>query len=1175
MKTVKKLLAVFLALAFVFCIAQPAYGLNQRGFKTASLSFSVISDLHYYPQSMMGDKSETWLNDCRNEAKEYNESDAILDCALTAIGEKAAKEGTKYVLIPGDLTRNSEYEAHVQLAQRLEAFEKEYGIEVITINGNHDIGNKNAATYENNVKEPAKAITAAEFREVYKNLGYDIATEEFKPTTDDGHGMLSYVVDMEDSYRLIAVDSCIYDPDEKGFSKTEGYISDEQLGWIKSKAAEAKADGLTPFVMLHHGLAAHMKLEPSVTWAFVLNDYMDVAEQLADCGINYAFTGHLHTNDISSVTSDNGNTLYDCETPSLTGFPNQYRNVVFETYQNGETLATYENYDADCVKAVSVDGKTYPQGKFKYDSFALCFGGGRSADGKPNVTEFLLGMVDGFLSTFIKDITEAGGILEYLKESMGLDLKEIIAGFLEPYIGDGIGLGGYSIFSADNIMWFIEDLCDQIEELYLNDPEALNDALRPILDEIFSMKISDVPCTEFIDTYGFGDASRGGNLGEVVLSAMYYWYTGNEDISNDKFLLDAIDQLENGDVAFDIFDTLLDIAFNDIIDGMILSKLEIRVDTLFGDSCVGQAVGNGLNEKVLRYILRDDFSYKNLVDTVFGLGVLPYDSLYDVLDKLVIQEYLTDSQIESVGHTLAYSLADFATDSVPQEKGDYDVTYSSAKVIPEATRANYRIPTMVSVTMGDDSSNSATVNWFSKSSLEATDIEIYELNGQNITFTGKATDSKSVPFTITASQQIVERYYPGIDIGIMGVFKYYYNMYQHTVKLTDLKPGTRYVYRVGNEKYGWWSETGTIETSDGGDSVTFFHMTDPQSQNEKQYQTAWANTVKTAYELYPESKFIACTGDLVDCGMNTNQWQWMFDTASENLMSTYLMPVTGNHEEKDDYSTVSNFVLPNMPEQDASTGVYYSYTYNNVHVAVLNTNDLDASEALNEQQVEWLKNDMNSSDAQWKVVTLHKALYSNGSHYDDDDVCAMRDQLCSLIPELGIDLVLQGHDHVYMRTHSLDGNEVVEEKKISLSYNSQVYDTYVNPTGTSYVIGGCSGVKAYHVKDVSLTDELFPRAAKAVDFGAQSFSAIQIVGGVLYYNAYSVDGDETVCIDKFAISKDGSGVETDETADILPDIVEPAQTNTLQTIMKYVCKVFTVAWNIFRMYVLEYAWKCN
>ena len=143
--------------------------------------------------------------------------------------------------------------------------------------------------------------------------------------------------------------------------------------------------------------------------------------------------------------------------------------------------------------------------------------------------------------------------------------RRIIAGFLAPYIGDGIGLGGYSIFSADNIMWFVEDLCDQIEELYLNDPEALNDALRPILDEIFSMKISDVPCTEFIDTYGFGDASRGGNLGEVVLSAMYYWYTGNEDISNDKFLLDAIDQLENGDVAFDIFDTLLDIAFNDII----------------------------------------------------------------------------------------------------------------------------------------------------------------------------------------------------------------------------------------------------------------------------------------------------------------------------------------------------------------------------------------------------------------------------------------------------------------------------------------------------------------------------------------------------------------------------------------------------------------------------------
>lgn len=1174
MKAVKKFLAVFIVLSLVFCIAQPAYGLDQRGQMTDSVYFSVMSDIHYYPESLMGDKSEQWYSDCRAGAKQYNESDAILTSALTAVGEKAEEQGTKYLLIPGDLTRNSEYEAHVQLAKKLEAFEAEYGIQVIVTNGNHDVNVDAACTYENNFAQPTRATTAAEFREIYKNLGFDLATEEFKPTTENSHGMLSYVVDLNEGYRIIVVDGCIYDPDERGYSETGGYISDEQMKWIEAKTKEATAADKTPFMMIHHSLAPHMELEPSVTQDFTLVDYRAKAEAFADLGINYAFTGHLHTSDVSSVVSDKGNALYDCETPSLTGYPNQFRNVVFETYENGETLASFNNVDADSVLAISVDGKTYEQGTFKYDSFAICFGGFLSDDGYADVTEFLLGMASGALGGIANDIVSGGGILEYIK-GLGIDVEEILKSFLSPYIGDGIGLGGYNIFSTDNIMWFVEDLCSQIEDLYLKDTSALIDALRPILNKLMSIPVSTKPCTKFIDDYHFGDASKPGTLGDAVLSAMCYWYSGNEDISDDAFMLDTIEQFENGDTIFTFFDTLLDVAFNDLVDGLLLSKLEIRLDTLFGDSCIGKKLGNGLNKNVLKYVLREDFSYKNLVDTVFGLGVLPYTSLFDVLDKLLIEEYLTDSQLESVGHTVAYSLSDFVTDSNPIKFGDYDVTYSSAKVTPEATTKNYRLPTMITLTMGEDSQTSATLNWFSKESLSATDIEIYKADGSTVTFTGNATDQEDVPFSMTKSEKIVERYYPGIDIGVIGFFKYYFNMYQHTISLTNLEPGTKYVYRVGNEEYGWWSETGTIETADGGNEVTFFHMSDPQSQNEKQYKQGWANTVEAAFKLYPDAKFIANTGDIVDFGMNNNQWQWVLDTAASNLMSTYHMPTTGNHESKDEHSTVNNFVLPNVPEQDTASGVYYSYTYNNVHVAVLNTNDLNSDEALNEAQVEWLKNDMNQSDAQWKIVTLHKALYSNGSHYDDDDVCAMREQLGKLMPELGIDLVLQGHDHVYLRTHSLDGNEIVQEKKVNLSYNNQVYESYLNPAGTSYVISGCSGVKTYLTKDVSLTDKLFPRAAKIVNAQSQVFSAIQIVDGVLYYNSYLVDGDEYECIDKFAIDKDGSGVQTQEPADIEVDKVETEKANVLDMIIKYLGKILNVAWNVFRMYVLEYAWKCK
>jgi hypothetical protein len=75
-------------------------------------------------------------------------------------------------------------------------------------------------------------------------------------------------------------------------------------------------------------------------------------------------------------------------------------------------------------------------------------------------------------------------------------------------------------------------------------------------------------------------------------------------------------------------------------------------------------------------------------------------------------------------------LDDFATDFDDIAFPDTDVTFSSEKVTPKATTQNFRLPTMVSVTMGEDSQTSAYINWFSKSTLEATDIEIYEYDSE-------------------------------------------------------------------------------------------------------------------------------------------------------------------------------------------------------------------------------------------------------------------------------------------------------------------------------------------------------------------------------------------------------------------------------------------------------------
>lgn len=1171
MKISKKVISVILAIVLVLCtIPFATFAQNVNGDAINTISFGTFSDVHYYPQALTvdenGNKTDAWKEASRIDCKQYEESEDILLTALETYKIRAKEKGMKYLLVSGDITRNAERMAHTEFARILREFEEESGIQAIVINGNHDINSVRAAQYTNNVAEQAETITYQDFRDIYADLGYDIASDEYavdyvdgKPVVKAIPNALSYTVDLDEKTQLIVVDSCIYSFDEANRPETGGEISADCLKWIGEKADEATAQGKANFIMLHHNVAPHMECEPSVTFAFPLYNYVECAEFFAAHNIHYTFSGHLHQADVSKVVNDDGDVVYDAETGSLTSFPNTYREQTLTLYENGECEMAYENVDFDANAQYVHDGKAYAQGEFKKESFGICYGGAllEGGDGTASVVGFAKGLIANYLTGIIDDIREDGGILGYLKSSFDIDLAAIIGDFLAPYIGNGIYVDGYSILSKDNLMWFIEDLCQQIEELYINDPDALWNALEPIIAKIADFQVSDLPCTELIDEVGIGDPNKPGTLEDLIFSAIYYFYTGNEDSADNAFLQDAIKNFGNGTKSNEIFFYLIDIVYDDILYGMILDKLEIRLDKLFSDHKLTQEMATNLN-KGLSYVLKGDFSYGNLVDTVFALGILPYTSIYDILDQMLIQEYWTDSMNEILGTQLVYFLNDFSSDSNPQLKGDYNVSYVSNNQAEtmEISQENYRLPTMLSVTVGDDSQTQANIGWFSKSTLKATDIEIYE--GENGKFTG----------TIEKSEEIVDRYFPGIDLGFIGLFEYHFDMYRHSVKLSNLKPGTTYTYRVGNAERGWWSDWGTITTSDNSDEVTFFHMSDPQAQSAAQYERGWGNTVAQAFKLYPNADFIMNTGDMSDHGNNTKLWQRFFDTPEE-LANTYIMPTAGNHEGMDDFTLTSNFIMPNVPEQDETTGTYYSFDYNNVHIAVLNTNNLDENEALSADQLEWLKNDMQSSNAKWKVVSLHKALYSNGSHYDDDDVCAMREQLGSLMPDLGIDLVLQGHDHVYLRTYSLDGNKVVTEEKSYLTYQDEVYKTMVQPTGTTYAISGCAGVKYYQTKDVSDTDSLFPRAEKIYDAYSSMFSAIQIKDGILYFNAYSVEGDEVTCVDSFAIQKDTDQGEVLD-PELWPEEELPQEEteNLIEKILAVLKKILTVVWNIFNIYFI-------
>lgn len=1094
-----KVISILLSLAILIACIPMSVSAN-----TASIRFGVVTDIHYYPDSLKGDRGEAWQTFLKNKHKEYDENNSLLSNALDGVMRNAAEGGATYLLVPGDLTKDGELEGHKALAEKFRAFEKETGIPVFVIPGNHDVNNSKACTFENGVQEPAEPTSPEQFREIYAEFGYDEADSVFVPKEGNKGGMLSYALTLGE-YRLIAIDSCMYSEDngaEGNEHMTDGRIGEDLLEWVLAECKKADEQGLTIVGMQHHNLVPHMEIEEATFWAFVTQDWEKIADAYADAGMHYLFTGHLHTNDVASYVSDNGETIYDILTPTLTGFPNNYRIVDFTSDGKNTDLDMKLMEIDEYRNVVSEDGTVYEK-PFKYTySFGRTFGEG-------GVKTLVMDSIEPLITDIFAEISETGGLIKYLA-SKNLDLEKIIVDALGT---NGLALGPVEILTvSSNVMGFINDLGAQIDEVYVNQPEITIDKLEAIVDKLLNFKVSDKPATRNTELLGFEINEEYCTLADIAVSVMLNFYSGDEDISDYPWITDALEGFDSGVLAEEFFTLLLEVVKDDLVKNEILANLDFNPGELFPEGTLFYVFGAILQEGV-ELLLGGNNSFLNLVESVLSIPFVPedYSSIDSIIDTL-LGEYITFSQYEAWGGTIAWMLGSLCTDDNPDVLSDSNVILSyDGKVDVEATKDNYRLPSQITVTLGEDSSTEANITWLTKYSLTDTDIQIAPYS-ENPDFSDEIPDG----VTVTATSETVVKSYPGADLGILALLPFEKDYTKHTVKLSGLEPGEKYSYRVGNAEYGWWSDAGVITTAEGGDEAfTFFYVTDPQAQREDQYER-FGEVIETAAKTYPDGRFIVSAGDQVDMGTNIKHWRYLLNS-TDSLLNLPFMPTTGNHEDEGAVLT-ENFVLPNVPEQELDTGVFYSYDYNDVHFTVLNTND-DEDDKLSDAQIEWMKNDIKSSDAKWKIVVLHKALYSNGSHYDDGEVEGMRAQLGSLLPYLGVDLVLQGHDHVYMRTDVLSGNVVVPTKEGTKTYNGLDYSVKYNPLGTLYSICGTSGVKVYHTKDAAATDEKFPRAEAIVDVENSMFSAITVDGDTLYYNAYQVDGDEAVRVDNFAIEK--------------------------------------------------------
>jgi 3',5'-cyclic AMP phosphodiesterase CpdA len=300
---------------------------------TGDLRVAVWSDVHVLPDTLIGGNTQSpeFLQAMASDRKMFAESAAILDAAV----EQVKIDAPEVLIIPGDLTKDGEMLSHQYLATKLNEVKAALpNIKIYVINGNHDVtpGNYSSRSIDYSTTPPSTTptVSQADFKNIYTGFGYGDSTNEYyTPPAGKKAGGLSYVAHPKKGFTFIAIDAGKYSADAAPGPGASGHITPDLMNWVVEKVTEAKEKGDLVFAMVHQGLVPHFSLEPVFLAEYLTDNYQDDAQTLADAGLRYVFTGHMHANDIASVTTDHGNTLYDIETGSLVTYPSPTRLVGF------------------------------------------------------------------------------------------------------------------------------------------------------------------------------------------------------------------------------------------------------------------------------------------------------------------------------------------------------------------------------------------------------------------------------------------------------------------------------------------------------------------------------------------------------------------------------------------------------------------------------------------------------------------------------------------------------------------------------------------------------------------------------------------------------------------------------------------------------------------------------
>lgn len=280
------------------CKKEPIFNENN------DIKIAVATDIHYFAKEYYEECS--WFEDemLYGDGKMVTYADEIIDAFIDSV----IKQKVDMVLLTGDLTFNGEIGSHQALAEKLKRLE-DNGVQVAVTAGNHDIDNIYTKGYGKDDYIEVDNISGEDFKDIYKDFGYDISVCEHKES-------LSYEIHLNDKYSLIVIDSNTHEMTTGSALDTGGKITDSTKKWLMNRLEYSKKNNRVPLIAMHHNLGIHSEL---LNNGYTIADNETFIDLFHSYSVPIVLSGHLHMQSILDVDG-----IKEIATSSLVVNPLQY-----------------------------------------------------------------------------------------------------------------------------------------------------------------------------------------------------------------------------------------------------------------------------------------------------------------------------------------------------------------------------------------------------------------------------------------------------------------------------------------------------------------------------------------------------------------------------------------------------------------------------------------------------------------------------------------------------------------------------------------------------------------------------------------------------------------------------------------------------------------------------------